>query len=398
MLIAHVPTPLASKQSSPLTVIQSLCTEHAAMGQPSIVVISHNRDVLVRDAGVVRVDYTRYCPREWFNDREMRMDHVAGLIGLRRRYSGRRFIPAIEALRARQPDVVLLHEAHHASPSLPYWRSLYPAARVILYVHTPLSRGYRRRELRRFLSMTDGLVFVSGHAEQALRSRSGAFPVPSVVVHNGVDLSMFNAVGRPRADRLRVTYVGEIEPHKGVDLLLTAIPHALRMSRKGISVQVVGSSRGGGSGALSTYERSLRALAESLGLHYVDWIPRLPHETMPDIYRASDVVCVPSVWDEPFGMVVVEALACGAAVIASPRGGLREAGGEAAVYVDTTDSLSFGRAIADFANNPELLVSRAQRGVAYVGQRTWGHSYRALIDGLATFEQAKSRTSSPPAR
>jgi glycosyltransferase involved in cell wall biosynthesis len=64
--------------------------------------------------------------------------------------------------------------------------------------------------------------------------------------------------------------------------------------------------------------------------------------------RAALVV-VPSRWPEPFGLTAVEALASGAALISSPRGGLREIGGDVATYIDPDNAGSIASAILDLA-------------------------------------------------
>ncbi len=82
-------------------------------------------------------------------------------------------------------------------------------------------------------------------------------------------------------------------------------------------------------------------------------------------------------------MVVLEALACGAAVIASPNGGLREAGGDAAIYLDPLDELAFARALADLANDPERLGDLQDAGVVHAAQNTWAARYQDLVEAVA---------------
>jgi glycosyltransferase involved in cell wall biosynthesis len=117
----------------------------------------------------------------------------------------------------------------------------------------------------------------------------------------------------------------------------------------------------------------------------VRWTGFVPHSAMPAIYQASDVVCVPSVWDEPFGMVVLEALACGAAVVASPRGGLREAGGDAAVYIEPSDELHVACSIAALANDAVHLRSLQIRGTEHALRNSWTARYRQLAEAVDAF-------------
>ena len=266
----------------------------------------------------------------------------------------------------------------------PIWRSIYPDARIVLYMHIPLSRGYRRRELRRLLSLADLLVFVSAQAREEVLRRTGPLAVSSIVVHNGVNTEVFHPRGRTLSNEFRITYAGEVAPHKGIHHLLSALPRLSELTDRCLFLRVVGSSLTAPRPNLSEYEMELRTLASRLRVD-VSWIPRVAQPELSEIYRSSDVVCVPSTWDEPFGMVALEALACGAAVIASPRGGLREAGGDAAIYVEPTDEQGLARALADLANDDVLLADISQRGIAHAAPRTWTSSYKRLRSAVESF-------------
>lgn len=383
-LWAHVPTPLATGESSLFVVIENLCAQHTAAGGASTVVVSDNRDVHVENCTPLAVDYTRYCPREWFTPGEMRIDHLYGLLGKRRPHSNRIFIPAVEALSELRPEVVFLHEGHHATPSLPLWAEAFPATQLVLYAHIPFSRGYRRRELRRLLTAASGVVFVSrAQREQAIRFL-GDLPSPVGVVNNGVNTQRFRPRPRDRDPRFRLTYVGEIHPNKGLHLLVAALRRVETLSARPFFLRIVGQSRHQGALGMSEYERDLRAATKDLGIE-VEWLGRVAHTSMPAIYQASDVVCVPSVWPEPFGMVVLEAMACGAAVIASPAGGLRDAGGDAAVYVEPTNDRALASAIADLADNPDHLRVVQSRSIDHALRSGWEARYKELTGLLGQF-------------
>ena len=107
------------------------------------------------------------------------------------------------------------------------------------------------------------------------------------------------------------------------------------------------------------------------------------------IYRDSDVVCVPSVCDEAFGTVVLEALACGAAVVASARGGLPEAGGDAAIYVDPTDERAFAAAVARLANDEKHLDEMRRRGTARAAGGSWSTVYEQFLLAVEFFRDTR---------
>jgi glycosyltransferase involved in cell wall biosynthesis len=84
-------------------------------------------------------------------------------------------------------------------------------------------------------------------------------------------------------------------------------------------------------------------------------------------------------------MVVLEALACGAAVIASPRGGLRDAGGDAAVYIEPSDEQHLARTIAALANDPTELRKLQSRGTEHALANSWTARYQQLTEAVDAF-------------
>jgi glycosyltransferase involved in cell wall biosynthesis len=281
--------------------------------------------------------------------------------------------------------VVVLHEGRYAVPSIPLWREGYPTAHLVLYVHNPLSRSYRGLELRRLLRNLDGMVFVSRDALAEAHHRLGGIRVPTDVVRNGVDTRIFSPAGREASEAFRIAFVGELAPHKGPHLLLAAAKHLPTMTDRKVAVRLVGGGVRPGRRQARYEEQVLRELTR---LPFpTSHIARLPHEQVPDILRWADLVCVPSLWREPFGMIALESLACGAVVIASPVGGLREAVGDAACFVDPRDELELARTIVRLMENEELVEEWRARGIAHAQAHTWTSGYEQLRHVVTSWTQ-----------
>jgi glycosyltransferase involved in cell wall biosynthesis len=152
--------------------------------------------------------------------------------------------------------------------------------------------------------------------------------VPSnvVVVHEEADPEEFypgragrarQAIGLPD-DALVVGYVGRIDTWKGIDVLLDSIP-LLPAGPEGSHVEVVvaGSTVGGKEG----YANWMRRRARKLGIL---WLGPLPGAEAADLIADLDCLVLPSTEPEPWGLVLVEALACGAPVVATDAGGAHE--------------------------------------------------------------------------
>jgi glycosyltransferase involved in cell wall biosynthesis len=157
-----------------------------------------------------------------------------------------------------------------------------------------------------------------------------------VVITNGVDLDLFRprwevraetaalkrALGLPEDKRI-VLYVGRVSPEKGLHFLLAAFER-LAARRADVFLLAVGEYRLGGRDARSRYGEEIQARCEALGparcrLHGV-----VPPGEIQRYYRLGDLLVVPSAFEEPFGMVAIEAMASGVPVLAARKGGLPE--------------------------------------------------------------------------
>ena len=169
----------------------------------------------------------------------------------------------------------------------------------------------------------DRVICASQGEKEMLETHYGVPPQRVSVVPCGVDTARFRPLDRPRVRRHLgipikervVLFVGRIEPLKGIDVLLRAVSHLDGEFR----VLVIG-----GDGKDLGRKGELSALATQLNIaEKVTFLDAIPHADLPLYYNAADVCVVPSYY-ESFGLVAVEAMACGVPVIASRVGGLKE--------------------------------------------------------------------------
>jgi len=365
-------------------VVSELARCQTTAGDTVGAVVSDNRDVHLDGIDNLSVDYTRYCPREWFTRSERLQDAVSGRLGHRRRHTGDLYLPAIEAAAVWGPDLVLLYEGLATAATVPAWRRALPDSRLVLYMHSQLARTYGRAELTRSLVGADAVVLVSEFLRSRFVARVPALAARATVVENGVDRSVFHPapdapVGRVRGDGspFELLFVGQVAPHKGPDLMLRAVGAARAMTGVTLRATVVGSSAYDAGDDLTDFEVSLRALASSACLD-VEFIPFVAKEELAASYRRASVVCVPSIVDEAFGLVAAEAMACGTALVASPRGGLPEVGGDAARYVDPEDTAGFAAVIADLADHPDTVARMGTESLRLAEHRTWEAASRRI--------------------
>ena len=229
----------------------------------------------------------------------------------------------------------------------------------------------------------------------------GADPGRTLVVPPGVDLDRFSpgsragarrALGVP-ADAVVLLFVGRIQPLKAPDVLLRAAAEMLADEpalRSRLRVHVVGALSGSGLEA----PQQLQELASRLGIaDVVHFFRPQPPERLAGHYRAADVTVVPS-HNESFGLVALEAQACGTPVVAAAVGGLRTAvrDGVSGVLVDGHEPRDYASAVRTVLARRELLAVGARR---HAGQFSWDRTADALVEAYA--RAAEEMASAPTA-
>ncbi len=207
------------------------------------------------------------------------------------------------------------------------------------------------------------------------------------VVPCGVDTELFTPDG-PRArtaGRPRVLAVGRLVERKGVDTVI----RALALTPEAELVVAGGPPRDGLDA--DRHVRRLRAVAQALGVQdRVSFLGSVSRRRMPALMRSADVVtCVP--WYEPFGMVPLEAMACGVPVIASAVGGLTDTvvDGATGILVPPRAPEALAKALRSLLADP---VRRAAYGIAGADRARARYSWdRVAADTASVYARLPSR-------
>ncbi|MDP3768677.1 MAG: glycosyltransferase, partial [Dehalococcoidia bacterium] len=203
------------------------------------------------------------------------------------------------------------------------------------------------------------------------------------VVPCGVNLDLFQPVAKDQARRqlgLRdddriLLFVGRIEPLKGVDILLGAAAQV--QAESDCFVLVIG----GDSSARDGEMAHLRDLASQLGIaERVSFLGAVDHERLPIFYSAADVCVVPSFY-ESFGLVALEAMACGTPVVASRVGGLAGTvrDGETGYLIPWRCPEPFAERLELLLGNDELRRAFGRSGREAVKRYRWGNVAEAVL-------------------
>ena len=233
------------------------------------------------------------------------------------------------------------------------------------------------------------LVLTCGEA-RLFHASFGLSGAKLTVVPAGVDLDLFTPDG-PRDDRdgIELLFAGRLQPLKGPDVALRTFA-AVRAERDDVRLRIVGGASGASTtGGVATSVASLRALAVELDVaEHVTFEPALPQAELARRLRGADVVLVPS-RSETFGLIALEAQACGTPVVAARVPGLEVVVGAGGVLVDGHEPADHARAVLDLLANPDRLAVMRTAGLADAAASSWERTVDRLLDAYAAVRHAR---------
>ena len=239
---------------------------------------------------------------------------------------------------------------------------------TIITLHGGDVNLYFRRSFGRKLGLwavsgASHVIAVSDSLRRTVGDDYGADKGKMTVIPNGVDVTSFapmpqreaqNRLGL-RGDSSKILYVGAITTSKGIDYLLTAFK-LLRNRRTGVELVLVGQG---------DYQNGARLLAEELGIAgSVTFAGQRPNEEIPLWMNACDLLILPSL-AEGFGVVLIEAMACGKPVIATTCGGPEDiVTPQTGILVPPADEVALSQALSEALSNgtrfsPEVIRQHA---------------------------------------
>jgi glycosyltransferase involved in cell wall biosynthesis len=266
-------------------------------------------------------------------------------------------------MRRFQPHIVHAEEEPDSLAALQIAlarRAFAPKARLALNTWQNLDRPLARHVrliLRITLRASDSVLCANQTAVNLLRRRGyakTAFVLPPI----GVDTRVFEPA--PHASpgvEFHVGYVGRLVAEKSIETLIDAVAQ-LGATQPPVRLSLIGSG---------AHQAALQAYAASLG-DRVRFIPPLPPEQVAQRLRRLDALALPSrttpVWQEQFGRVLIEAMACKVPVIGSDSGAIPEVIGDAGLIFPEGDAAALAGCLRELIESPSLRAELAERGYA----------------------------------
>jgi glycosyltransferase involved in cell wall biosynthesis len=230
--------------------------------------------------------------------------------------------------------------------------------RITLYLHNDLRQvpGFASTRARKvLLSQVDHLVAVSDYIRhRAVGDLPQNLQRKAVTVLNGVNTDQFY----PSVKEQVIRFVGRLFWEKGAHVLLDALARVLP-DASGWRAEFIGATRFENSANLTAYEMNLAGKMEALG-HQVQATGYVPRDVAREKLASAAIVVIPSLWQDPCPLVALEAMASGACVVATARGGLPEIIGGAGVllHAETESALisEIAETLKELIQSPEKLL------------------------------------------
>jgi len=249
--------------------------------------------------------------------------------------------------KVKRGDVVYVHNRPACAATLATIAEKY-GFQVVLHMHNSMLLQANRGQINA-LRQTP-IVFCSEFLRtEAVNALPNKFE-KTYIVYNGADGVKFRPPDRDHNAVPTVIFTGRVVPYKGVHVLLEAM-RILEKSGIVAKCQIVGGSGFGGSKG-TRYTRKL----ERLKPDNTDLVGYKSGEALAEMLRNANIFCCPSIWNDPFPLAPLEAMATGLPVVASNVGGIPEA-------------LAYGGGLLVPRNNPEALAEALKKLIEDVAYR-----------------------------
>ncbi len=243
------------------------------------------------------------------------------------------------------------------------------------------------------MAFADRIVAATPRDMEQMVALYGTNPAKITVISCGVDLTMFRPIARDQAraclglpeDHKMVLFVGRIDPLKGIDTLIRAMALVFQWNsslRNHVCLCIIGGDVSDDPTLMDAEMVRLQALRRELGLtELVTFVGAQAQDILPCHYSAADVVVVPSHY-ESFGMVALEAMACGTPVIASDVGGLSfiVKDSQTGFLVPERDPETLARDLELILRSSRLRSAMGIRAIAVAQEYSWDHIADQMLD------------------
>jgi spore coat protein SA len=225
---------------------------------------------------------------------------------------------------------------------------------IVLHLHNDHLGHWTAPLLDELAQNLETVAVCSEYLFNTFAARSSSLAAKTKVILNGVNTDLFFPREELREPKT-IFFAGRLHPEKGVLQLVQAHARVLRVHPD--AKLVIGGSTGFGSHAITPYVQEVQALAGSINQTHpgsVQFTGYLHHDRdLPTWFQRATFFASPSIYQEPFGLVNAEAMACATPVVGSNRGGIPEVLGDTGLLIDPENIEGFADAMCTLLGDPE---------------------------------------------
>lgn len=292
----------------------------------------------------------------------------------------------LRSLRRRLAGFDIVH-IHNRPQWAKLLRELGYDGSIVLHLQNDHLGHWTSPMLNRLADHVDAVAVCSGFLGRTFADKSHAIAVKTHVIFNGVDIGIFTPREELRENKT-IFFVGRFDQEKGVLQLVRAYQRVLQDHPD--AKLVIGGASGFGVHRETAYVREVRGLVTSLvakhgaNIHLTGY---LHHDRdLPGWFQRASVFACPSLFEEPFGLVNAEAMACATPVVGSNRGGIPEVLGASGKLVDPEDTIEFSSALSELLSRPEQRAESGRQALERCRTKfDWGviaQSWRSLLQDV----------------
>jgi spore coat protein SA len=309
---------------------------------------------------------------------------IIAAIPLARRYEESLWLRALSR-RLRRFDALHILNRPQWAPAL---RRIGYQGSIVVHLQNDHLGHWSGAALDKLAPQLDALVVCSEYLRRTFAERSPLLNAKSSVVFNGADLQLFRPREEVRESKT-IFFVGRFDRQKGVLQLLQAYERVLEAQPE--AKLVIAGATGFGTHRETSYVRQVRDLAGSLEQKKharIQFAGYLDHDKdLPLWFQRATVFACPSLFEEPFGLVNAEAMACATAVVGANRGGIPEVLGDTGRLIDPENITEFASVLSELLARPEYCRQAGQAGYARCRKmfdwRVIAESWMARLEGVS---------------
>ncbi len=291
----------------------------------------------------------------------------------------------LAALYAKRKNIYIIH-IHNRPNYVSIIKRLNPDAKVILHMHNDHVLDLNEKQIKDLYKYCNIILSVSKYIQNGILRKGSDVGIDlSAKCHvliNGCNPAKFKK-RKPLLDSNKILFVGRILPEKGIKQLIQATL-MIKTNYPQVKLVIAGSD-GYGPKEDSEFQKELKKIAKK-EINSFEFLGYVNHQNVGELFANTALYVVPSIWNEPFGLTVLEGMASGIPMIVGNTGAIPEIVGDTAIKVNCKDVETLAETILySLTHRNEMNTMAGEAHERFMSHFTWDHvsdNYQKIIKDL----------------